>query len=295
MSTYLEIGLFLLGLAFGSFLNVVTLRYSPEEGFYHKKHYSGRSRCLYCQRNLSWYEMIPLFSYLFLKGKCHSCQSKLTVQYPLVELVSGLIFVFVPIILRGLFLSLSPNVLVLIATSSIIWITAFMFMLAMLVIDWRHYVIPNSVSLTLFIVALIWIVVGQYNGAFSSIYGSSFLKQFAAIFPQFSFQILNHLTGALLGLLFFLAIFVFSKGRAMGMGDVKLMGVLGLLFGWPDILVVMLLSFIIGALTSVFLMLRGKKKITDKIPFGPFIVISAAIVFFFGAGLMSAYFGIIGA
>jgi leader peptidase (prepilin peptidase)/N-methyltransferase len=227
-------------------------------------------------------------------GKCRTCQARLTVQYPLVELSSGLIFLFVPAVLGKLFLTLPTNYTLLISVSSAIWIVAFLFLLAMFIIDWRHYIIPNSVNLTLFIVALIWIFVGEKAGAFSSIYGASFLKQFAALFPQFSSGILNHSLGAVIGAAFFLLIFLLSRGRAMGMGDVKLMGVLGLLFGWPDTLVIMLLSFIIGAIISVFLMALGKKKMTDKIPFGPFIVIAAAIVFFFGAGLMTSYFGIIG-
>lgn len=294
MPTYLQLILFVLGLAFGSFLNVITLRYSPERGFYNKGHYTGRSYCPHCHKILSWYELIPLASYMIQFGKCRTCQARLTVQYPLVELSSGLIFLFVPTVLRGLFLTFPSNFSLLILVSSVIWIVAFLFLLAMFIIDWRHYIIPNSVSLTLFVVALIWIFVGQITGAFSSVYGASFLKQFAVVFPQFSSAILNHLLGAVIGLAFFLSIFLLSKGRAMGMGDVKLMGVLGLLFGWPDTLVIMLLSFIIGAIISVFLMATGKKKMTDKVPFGPFIVIAASIVFFFGAGLMASYFGIIG-
>lgn len=286
--------MFILGLAFGSFLNVITLRYSPERGFYNKSHYTGRSHCPHCHRVLSWYELIPLASYMIQRGKCRTCQTRLTVQYPLVELSSGLIFLFVPTILKGLFLTMPINFTLLISISSAIWIAAFLFLLAMLIIDWRHYIIPNSVSLTLFIVALIWIFVGERAGAFSSIYGASFLKQFAAIFPQFSSGILNHLLGAAIGAAFFLLIFLLSKGKAMGMGDVKLMGVLGLLFGWPDAIVIMLLSFIIGAIASVFLIASGRKKMTDKVPFGPFIVIATTIVFFFGAGLMASYFGIIG-
>jgi leader peptidase (prepilin peptidase)/N-methyltransferase len=148
--------------------------------------------------------------------------------------------------------------------------------------------------LTLFLVSLIWIAVGYKTGAFSSVYGASFLKQYAVIFPSFSSAILNHLIGAAAGSLFFLLIVLLSRGKAMGMGDVKLIAALGLLFGWPDVVVIALLAFIIGAIIAAGLLISNKKKMTDKVPFGPFIVIASSIVFFFGAGLMSAYFGIIG-
>jgi len=294
MSTLIQFALFVVGLAFGSFLNVVTLRYSPERGFYHKEHFSGRSHCPHCHKILSWYELIPLASYMIQRGRCRTCQSRLTVQYPLVELTSGLIFLFVPLTLKGLFLMPIPNYYPLLIVASIIWIVAMLFLLATFIIDLRHYIIPNSVSLTLFIVALIWIVIGWKTGVFSEIYGASFLKQYAVIFPSFSLVILNHVIGAAVGALFFFIIVLISSGKAMGMGDVKLIGALGLLFGWPDIAVIILLSFILGAVIAAGLLVFRKKTMTDKIPFGPFIVLAAAIVMFFGTGLMSAYFGIIG-
>lgn len=294
MPTLIELGLFLIGLAFGSFLNVITLRYSPERGFYNRKHFSGRSMCPHCHKILSWYELIPLASYLIQMGKCRTCQARLTVQYPIVELTSALIFVFVPLTLKNIFLVVVPNFQALLITGSIIWIAVLMFLLAAFIIDLRHYIIPNSVNLTVFIVGLAWIVIGWFSGAFSNVYGTSFLKQYSAIFPSFSSAIANHLLGAVVALLFFIIIYIATRGRAMGMGDVKLITALGLLFGWPDIVVIVLLSFIIGAVISVFLLAFKKKSMTDKIPFGPFIVVSTAIVFFFGAGLMSAYFAIIG-
>ena len=294
MSTVIQLGLFLLGLAFGSFLNVITLRYNPERGFYNKKHFTGRSMCPHCHKILSWYELIPLASYLIQKGRCRTCQSRLTVQYPLVEFTSALIFLFVPTTLQNIFLMPVTNYSVLLILGSVIWIAALMFLLAAFIIDLRYYIIPNSVNLTVFVVALIWIFIGWRWGAFSSVYGSSFLKQFAAIFPFFGSPLANHILGAVAGIIFFLGIYLLSKGRAMGMGDVKLIAALGLLFGWPDIIIIMLLSFIIGALVSIVLLIVKKKKMTDKVPFGPFIVIATAIVFFFGAGLMSSYFAIIG-
>lgn len=294
MPLIVQLLLFCLGLAFGSFLNVITLRYSPDSGFYHKEHFTGRSHCPHCHKILSWYELIPLASYMIQLGRCRVCQKRLTVQYPIVELTSGLMFLYIPLVIKNLFTFTGPNYAWYWGAASFIWIVAFLFLLAAFIIDIRHYVIPNSVNITLLAVSIIWIGIGIYMGAFSDIYKASFLKQFSVIFPSFQSMIVNHIFGAVVALLFFLAIFIFSRGRAMGMGDVKLMGVLGLLFGWPDIIPIMFLSFIIGAAVSVLLIASGKKKMTDKVPFGPFIVIATAIIFFFGAGLLSAYFGIIG-
>jgi len=100
--------------------------------------------------------------------------------------------------------------------------------------------------------------------------------------------------GAAAGGIFFFLIVLASRGRAMGMGDVKLITALGLLFGWPDIVLIIFLSFILGAVVSLILMALGRKKISDLVPFGPFIVLAAGLVFFFGARLLSLYFGIIG-
>lgn len=294
MPLIVQLVLFCLGLAFGSFLNVITLRYSPERGFYHKQHYMGRSRCLHCHKILSWYELVPLASYMIQLGRCRVCQSRLTVQYPIVEFLSGLLFLFVPLVIKNFLVFMGPNYLWYWALASFIWIIVFLFLLAAFIIDVRHYVIPNSVNLTIFIISIIWVGISLSGGGFGDIYQASFLKQFFAIFPNFSSIVANHIFGGIIAALFFLAILVFSKGRAMGMGDVKLIGALGLLFGWPDIVPIMLLSFIIGAAISVVLIILGNKKMTDKVPFGPFIVIATSVIFFFGAGLLSSYFGIIG-
>ena len=294
MPLLIELALFCLGLAFGSFLNVITLRYSPERGFFNRAHVSGRSHCPHCHKTLSWYELIPLASYMIQLGRCRVCQKRLTVQYPIIEFTCGLLFLYAPSVLRGLFLFAGQNYIWYWALASFIWIAALLFLLAAFIIDVRHYIIPNSVNLSIFIIAIIWIFVGIYSGSLGSVYGGSFLKQFSAIFPTFSSILINHIFGGIIAALFFFSMVIFSRGRAMGMGDVKLIGALGFLFGWPDIIPIMLLSFIIGAIVSAVLIISGKKKITDKVPFGPFIVISTAIVFFFGAGLFGAYFGIIG-
>ena len=126
--------LFILGIAIGSFLNVVSLRYEPGQKLMDFKIIGGRSHCPYCGKILSWYELVPLFSFLIQKGKCRNCEHKLSWQYPLVELLSGLIFVFVPLVA-----SYWPLV--------IIWLLIFILFLLLSIIDFRHYIIPDSINL----------------------------------------------------------------------------------------------------------------------------------------------------
>lgn len=290
--TYLV--LFLLGLAFGSFLNVLIFRYKPE-GKLFGSHLGGRSKCMSCQKQLRWYELIPLLSFGIQGGKCRSCKSKLSWQYPLVELACGLIFVFVPINLSGLFAFWNAfHGPVVFWLMSAVWIIALMSLLLAFVIDFKYYVIPNSATILIFLCGVAWTLLGTLTDIFQNIYGGSFLKNFGAVFPSFGGVGISHLVGVAVGLLFLLLIVFVSRGRAMGMGDVKIMAALGLLFGWPDIILIIALSFILGTIVAIPLLIWKRKKITDMLPFGPFIVISAFIIFFFGAGLLSTYFGIIG-
>lgn len=286
--------LFLLGLSFGSFLNVITLRYSPRDRFFRKFNFFGRSFCPHCKKTLFWYELIPVLSYLIQLGKCRSCGHKLTLQYPLVELISGIIFLSVPLFLKKMFLfyGIYSNFYWII--SSFLWIAVFLLLLLVFIIDIRHYVIPNAINLSLFIIALMWVFCGVYFKFFENINSFSFLGEFFLVFPSFSSSILNHIFGLFLAGAFFFGIVLFSFGKAMGMGDVKLISSLGLLFGWPDVALVIFLSFMIGAVASFLLLIFKKKKMADLVPFGPFIVVSSALAFFFGAGLIRVYFDIIG-
>ncbi len=222
MSIYLELVLFALGLAIGSFLNVFILRYSPEDKFFDWKRTKGRSHCPHCHKTLSWYELIPLASYMIQRGRCRVCQARLTVQYPLVELASALIFVFVPKIIQNFFFFTGTKYTLLLSGSSAIWIIVFLLLLSAFIIDLRHYIFPNTANITIFILGILWVVLGSELGVFSSVFGSSFLKQYGVALPSFSSIWLNHLLGAVAGSLFFFLIVVLSRGKAMGMGDVKL-------------------------------------------------------------------------
>jgi prepilin signal peptidase PulO-like enzyme (type II secretory pathway) len=277
----------LLGLVAGSFLNVLILRYDPgkENSL---RTFGGRSRCMHCGVQLRWYELIPVLSFVLQLGKCRSCNKGILLQYPVIELASAAVFVFVPDVVHGLLSqSAAAPSLFAVAWMSALWIAVLLSLFAAFFIDARHYVIPNYLNLFIFVLGAVWCVLG--SGAFTGFYADLFL--FPGIF--FDSFVLQHLLGGVLGGVLFLLVILASRGRGMGLGDAKLMAGLGLLFGYPDVLLVVMLAFILGTLYAVPLLARGTKGMKDMLPFGPFIVLAALIVFFFGARLLGAYFGII--
>ncbi|MBP6855942.1 MAG: prepilin peptidase [Candidatus Pacebacteria bacterium] len=293
MSVFAWLILFVIGTAFGSFLNVVSLRYSPEDRLLFSRRIGGRSRCARCQKVLAWYELIPLLSFCIQRGRCRGCKASLSFQYPIVELVSGLLFAYIPYVLaRATFFFSMPLWTWWVA--SIIWITVAMALLLVFIIDRRYFIIPNGLALSIFILGAVWVAYVYATGISGDVSSGSFLGTFSGMFPLFDSVALNRIAGCIGGGLLFLLLVIGSRGRAMGLGDVKLIAGIGLLFGWPDIGVIIVLSFVIGALFSGWLMMRGVRKLSDRVPFGPFIVIASAITFFFGVGLIRGYFGILG-
>jgi len=247
--------IFIYGLLIGSFLNVVIYRIPREENIA----WPG-SHCPGCGHGLKWYDNIPLLSYLLLKGRCRYCKEEISLQYPLVEALNGIIYVllyifFYQVKLDFVFLALISSTL-----------------LAILVIDLKEQLIPD----VLVVIVLI-----------SSIIHKALLHFLEGIpYP---------LTDSLLGLiiaggLFLLIVFV-SRG-GMGGGDVTLIGALGFVLGVRGILMVIFLSFVLGSVISIFLLAARIKSRKDPIPFGPFIVISFYITLFFGDNILNWYTGL---
>lgn len=296
MNIYIEILLFILGVAFGSFLLVFLGRYDPDKDrqFFSKKRIQGRSRCDSCGIQLRWFELVPIVSYLVQGGKCRYCKSKISSIHFMMEIIVGIIFVSVPLVIKRLFILWFPLTWFwLYIILSIIWILVVVALVSVFYIDKKYSIIPNELNFFLFVLGIIWVVILEKFIKELTIYKGSFLHQYVQMFPILSRPWMNGILGMLFGgILFFLIVYL-SGGKAMGVGDIKLIAPLGLLFGWPDIFLIVALSFIIGALYSVVLMIFKKSGLKDMIPFGPFIVISAFIVFYFGAGLMSLYFAII--
>ncbi|MEK7187810.1 MAG: prepilin peptidase [Patescibacteria group bacterium] len=274
---------FIFGLMIGSFLNVVALRYDPERFLFHSDILGGRSHCPHCGKQLRWYELIPLLSFLVQGGLCRSCKKHLSLQYPLVEILSGLVFIMVPWRL-GVFSSLPTNPYPL---TPIIWILAFLALLLVALIDLRLRIIPDELNIFLFFLAFPLILLKA--DTFTA-FTETFIGHYALLFRFGSNIWLDHTLGCAAGLLFFLVLIVLSRGRGMGGGDLKLGAALGLLFGWPDIGLLIPLAFILGTFWALPLLLAGQKKRKDFLPFGPFLVLSSVLVFLFGFQILDFYF-----
>ncbi|MCX6703023.1 MAG: prepilin peptidase [Candidatus Wolfebacteria bacterium] len=286
--------LFILGLSAGSFINVVSLRYRPGEKVLSQRTIGGRSRCSHCGKTLSWYELVPLLSFIVQRGRCRSCGKQLSFQYPVVEMLAGLIFVFVPwrllnfqfsILNFQLINQLSDYQLL----TAVIWIIVFLLFLLLSVVDLRKFVIPDSVNFLLGFLGLVLFGLTYFFNEFD-FYSSQFFGHYAFLLGFRENIFVNYFAGFLFGLLFFGAIIFLSRGKAMGLGDLKLAAALGILFGWPEALIIIALSFVLGAIISLSLMAIGRKTMKDMVPFGPFLVLGSSLVFFFGFPLFDAYF-----
>lgn len=285
--------LFLFGVAIGSFLNVVTLRYV--EGGRLFARVGGRSHCMHCGKTLQWYELIPLFSFLLQAGKCRACKARLTLQYPIVELIAGLIFVFAPFSLVERFHASFP-----VYGFAALWVIVLLTLLVMSIIDFRLQIIPDGLTLFLAGIGLGSATYHLFSGvpfgepvSRSAIFGT-FLGSYAMVFGFTSSVILNVAIGCAFGLLFLGGLFVMTRGRGIGFGDVKLATALGLLLGWPDIAPALIFAFIFGAIASIPLMLFRGKGMKTAIPFGPFIALGVAVIFFFGYDIVNGYFTLFG-
>ena len=244
--------IFALGIIIGSFLNVCIYRLPREESIAFPP-----SHCTNCSHPLAWYDLIPVLSYLSLRGKCRYCGEGISPQYPIIELLNGIFYLFIyhyyGFTLEAAFYCFMASVLLIIC-----------------IIDYYEQIIPDG------LVVLILAATVIYKGA-------------AYFIAKAPLQLIDSLYGFLSGGLLFLAIAVASNG-AMGGGDIKLIAVLGLILGLKKTLLNILLSFLIGAVVSLYLLLSGKKGRKDAIPFGPFINIAFIITLFYGDLIIQWYF-----
>ena len=207
----LYIVVFLYGIVIGSFINVLIYRIPKKENIV-----TTRSHCMNCGYQLKWYDLVPLFSYLVLGGKCRKCKAHISVQYPVIEALNGVLYLIV-------FWKYGMSV------DSLVYCLLFSALLALSVIDFRTYEIP--VGFNLFILAL-----GLIHGAFHYT------------------QWLDFLIGFLCVSVFLLILYYATGGRAIGGGDVKLMAVIAAWLGWHDGAVVVGYGFFIGAIWALFKM-----------------------------------------
>ena len=298
MYVFSLIFLFLVGSAIGSFLNVVSFRYRPDGKIITGGVLAGRSHCPDCLKNLRWYDLIPIASFIFLRRRCRSCGALISFQYPLVEIIGGVLLAYLPIHFYHFFGVFRLSVL----NQSLdwyylflgVWILVAFALLLMAVIDYRRQIIPDQINLFLVALGILLVASRFFFHYFHWPAGQiSFLGASAGFLtPIFLVKhfFINRAAAGLLGLIFFGGIVAATRGRGMGMGDVKLAGALGFLLGWPDAIIVFFLSFVIGALWSVGLMALRRKSIKDAVPFGPFLAAAVFVTIALGEKLLHWYF-----
>ncbi len=241
--------IFLYGIILGSFYNVVGLRVPLKKSIV-----KPRSHCSYCGHTLSMLEIIPVLSYMFVRGKCRCCKASISPLYPIFELLTGILFVLCPVILGWE------------AELFVAW-TVISLMMIITVSDIQYMIIPDKVLL---------------------FFGSLLLVEriFIQLDPWW-----DSLLGAVVGFVLLYVISVVSKG-AMGGGDIKLFAVIGLVLGAELILLTFFLSTLFGTAGGLIGMFTGKVKKNKPIPFGPFIVIGTLISYFYGNSLINWYLNV---
>ena len=242
----------LLGLIAGSF-NALQWRLPQSKTMW------GRSECVHCHHPLAPKDLIPVLSFLFLGVRCRSCRKPIPGAYPLTELAMAMLFVLAGSLwIRGDsfstlsvldFLSLGRNLLALSVLAAIF------------LIDLRTFLIPDELtipSIAVFAVLNLWL-------------GMTWTSLLA---------------GVLVGGGFFLFLYLVTRGRGIGDGDIRLGALMGVLVGWPHIFLAIFFSYMIGAPVAILLLALKKKTLKDPIPFGPFLTFSAALVLLFGSVML---------
>lgn len=263
--------LFLMGLVWGSFLNVVIYRTS-----HGKSPMEGRSVCPKCKKVIPWKYNIPLVSFVWLRGRCAFCHKKISWQYPLIEFVSGLLFIWWYIV--GMqFFQLIGNPWQIV--QPIFWLVVGMLMLTIFMTDLLYGVIPLSINLIFFSVVLFYRVGLVGFGKMTPI--DLWWAVVSAAGLALLFYILQRATKWL------------KKVDGLGTGDIILSPTLALLLGWPKIIVGVFAAFVVGSVVGLTLIGMKKKKIGQTIPFGPFLVAGTIIALIWGGPIWNWYMGML--
>jgi len=259
--------IFVFGLCIGSFLNCFIYRLE------NNKTVSGRSFCPNCKHTLCWLDLIPLFSFIFLKGKCRYCKKAIFFQYPLVELATGLVFLLIFNFQFSIFKQFS--IIQLLNFQTIFYffylITISSVLIIIFVYDLKTMYIPSSLVYLAIGVVLLYKVYGAIAGHSFYALSYSFLS----------------------GLFFALFLFIFwavSKGKWMGFGDVELAFLVGFFLGWPLVIAGFFTAFTAGGIIAMLLIILGKKNMQSKLPLGPFLVFGSFIALFFGDIIIKSLF-----
>lgn len=244
--------IFLYGIVIGSFLNVLIYRIPIKENIA-----TDRSHCTKCGAVIKWYDLVPLFSYIFLRGRCRNCDAKISIQYPLIEAFNGFGYVLI-FAIKGF------------SWQSILFCITYSILIVISFIDFRTYEIPFALNIVIAVLGVINIMLDNENL-------SEYLIGFCSV-SGFMFIVL--LTGRAV------------KGiDAFGGGDIKLMAAAGLLLGWKNIILAFLIGCILGAVIhSIRMKVSGQEHV---LAFGPYLCAGILIAMMYGDTLISWYIGLL--
>ena len=240
------------GLIIGSFLNVCIYRIPRGKSIVYPS-----SSCPVCGVRIKWYDNIPVLSYILLKGRCRSCKSKISPVYPIVELLTAIYTV-----LMYLKFGLGIDFAFYLIFGYMLIVGSF--------IDFFHYIIPDRISIGLAVVGLVYGFV--MHELIHSLIG-------------FAFGFILLFLVAMLGKAIF-------KKEAMGGGDVKLLGALGTFVGIKGVLFTLFVASLLGSVVGIVLIALGKASVSQRIPFGPYLSLSAIIYIFMGYQIITKIYGV---
>lgn len=295
----LSLLIFFFGASIGSFLNVVVERTARDEGI------KGRSYCEDCKKTLQLRDLIPIFSYLSTKGRCRYCTTTLSKQYLLMETITGIVFVTIFLfVTNGIYIrndyvfnplhipffnNAFPLLYYFIASAALI---------ALFLSDLKYGLLFDKITIPTIIFVLTYkiatsayFLITKYFELSNDSFGQYLIQAgFLNNRAEFSLSpLLYTIGGSLLIALLFLTLIIATKGRGMGGGDVKLGLLIGLITGWPHMLMAIMLGFLTGSLVSIILILSKQRSVGQTIPFGPFLIIGCLVVMFFGNQLFDFY------
>jgi len=240
---------FFIGLIFGSFANVCIVRLPKDETIFF-----GRSNCPKCKKKISWHDNIPLFSFIFLGGKCRQCNKKISVNYFIIELITGIFFVITFLYTNNYFDFVLINLILIL-------------FLIIFFIDLKHFIIPDILNFSLIFLGLLKNFIPTKN-------------------LNFNYDIEQSIIGGVVGYLtIWIIIFLYKKLKnldAMGFGDAKLMAAIGTFFGLKSIPLILFFSSITALLIVLPSLINKTRNLKAEIPFGPYILISAVFYYFYG-------------
>ena len=237
----------IIGLIIGSFINAVVYRLNTAETLWERSH------CPKCKKKIRWHDNIPLLSFVLLSARCRDCGEKISWQYPVTELVTGIIFALI-----GTYFFDSFDT----ATwfSTLHYLVVFTILMIIFVYDLKYMEIPMIILWMGVAWTIAYLLFADWQ-TFSSAMGF------------FSLNIVSGIIGGMAAFAFFYALAAYSKETWMGMGDAYLGLLAGLVMGWPKILIALMLAFTIGAIVSIILVVMQKKTVKSQVPFAPFLVV----------------------